>query len=96
MTAQGDADGLGGHGHGDHAGGFVFEQGANPIGRGQGGSGSDAPDDRGRSYHQQLAQIAVAHPGDAAPPILAAGRVLSGNQAQEGGELPAGPVVCAL
>src|SRR5271165_3366037 len=46
---------------------------------------------RAGAHHQKLAQVAVAHLGDAPEPRFAAGRVLARRQAEEGGELaPAG------
>src|ERR1700722_19517950 len=46
---------------------------------------------RAGAYDQKLAQVAVAHLGDAPEPRFAAGRVLARRQAEEGGELtPAG------
>ena len=39
---------------------------------------------------QQLAQVAVAHLGDAPEPLLAAARPLARRQAEQGGELAAG------
>src|ERR1700730_18320979 len=46
---------------------------------------------RAGAYDQKLAQVAVAHLGDAPKPRFAAGRVLARRQAEEGGELaPAG------
>src|SRR5580693_6312522 len=46
---------------------------------------------RAGAHHQKLAQIAVAHLGDAPKPRFAAGRVLARCQAKEGSELtPAG------
>src|SRR5580700_3077566 len=46
---------------------------------------------RAGAYDQKLAQIAVAHLGDAPEPLLAPARVLARRQAEEGGELaPAG------
>src|SRR5271170_4669418 len=46
---------------------------------------------RAGAHDQELAQIAIAHLGDAAEPRFAAGRVLAWRQAEEGGELtPAG------
>jgi hypothetical protein len=48
---------------------------------------------RAGAYDQQLAQVTVAHLGDAPEPWLAAGRALAWRQAEEGGELaPAGEV----
>jgi hypothetical protein len=45
--------------------------------------------ERGAGAHdQKLAQIAVAHLGDPPEPRLAAGRMLSRGQPEEGGELP--------
>lgn len=40
-----------------------------------------------RPDHEKLAQVPVAHLGDAAQPWFAAGRVLSGHEAQPGCEL---------
>ena len=41
--------------------------------------------ERGAGAHdQELAQIAVAHPGDAPEPLLAPGRALARRQAEEG------------
>src|SRR5271169_2752288 len=46
---------------------------------------------RAGAHDQQLAQVTVAHLGDAPEPRFAAGRVLARRQAEEGGELtPAG------
>src|ERR1700720_4423322 len=42
---------------------------------------------RAGAYDQKLAQVAVAHLGDAPEPRFAAGRVLARRQAEEGGEL---------
>src|SRR6516162_2354427 len=48
---------------------------------------------RAGAHDQQLAQVTVAHLGDAPEPWLAAGRTLAWRQAEEGGELaPAGEV----
>src|SRR6516164_5358446 len=52
---------------------------------------------RAGAHDQQLAQITVAHLGDAPEPCLAAGRALAWRQAEEGGELaPAGEVAHVL
>src|SRR5580658_3505037 len=52
---------------------------------------------RAGAHHQELAQVAVAHLGDAPEPRFAAGRVLARRQAEEGGELaPAGEFACVL
>src|SRR5271168_1456386 len=46
---------------------------------------------RAGAHDQELAQVTVAHLGDASEPWLAAGRALAWRQAEEGGELaPAG------
>src|SRR5271166_5317012 len=46
---------------------------------------------RAGAHHQKLAQVTVAHLGDAPEPRLAAGRALARSQAEESGELaPAG------
>src|SRR5208337_1827993 len=46
---------------------------------------------RAGAYHQEFAQVAVAHLGDAPEPLFAPGRTLARRQAEEGGELaPAG------
>src|SRR6202046_4878832 len=46
---------------------------------------------RAGAYDQKLAQVAVAHLGDAPEPLLAPARVLARRQAEEGGEFaPAG------
>src|SRR5271166_2492697 len=42
---------------------------------------------RAGAHHQELAQITVAHLGDAPEPLLAPGRTLARRQAEEGGEL---------
>src|ERR1700731_1513320 len=42
---------------------------------------------RAGAYDQKLAQVAVAHLGEAPKPRFAAGRVLARRQAEEGGEL---------
>ena len=44
-------------------------------------------DDRRRTDDEQPAQIAIALLGDAAEPLLAAGRVLPRNESDPGGEL---------
>src|SRR5208282_6079604 len=52
---------------------------------------------RAGAHDQELAQVAVAHLGDAPEPHFAAGRVLAWRQAKEGGELaPAGEFACVL
>lgn len=48
-----------------------------------------APDQRGRPHHQQLAQVSVAHLGDAAEAILASALFLRRRQTQPSGELAA-------
>ena len=46
---------------------------------------------RAGAHHQELAQIAIAHLGDAPKPLFAPARMLARRQAEESGELaPAG------